>query len=51
MNDAAKILEALVGLLPVVVIEAYIEEWGAAGDYATAIRRLKTTAQKRRNKE
>ena len=49
MNDAAKILEALVGLLPVVVIEAYIKEWGAGGDYGTAIRRLKKTAQKRRN--
>lgn len=49
-NDAAKVLEALVGLLPVAVIETYIEEWGAHGNYGTAIRRLKAIAQERRNK-
>jgi len=48
-NDAAKVLEALVGVISVGVIEAYIEEWGARGDYGTAIRRLKAIALERRS--
>ena len=40
MNDAAKVVEALVALIPVRVIEAYVRTWGAKGDYGTAIRRL-----------
>jgi hypothetical protein len=47
MTDAAKVLEALVGMIPVAVVQAYIEEWGAKGDYRTVIRDLAAIARER----
>lgn len=40
MNDAAKVLEAVVAQIPVEVLQAYVNEWGATGDYRTTIRTL-----------
>jgi hypothetical protein len=40
MNDASKVLEAVVALIPVEVLQAYVNEWGAKGDYRTTIRKL-----------
>lgn len=48
MTDAAKVLEALVGMMPVEVVQAYIEARGARGDYTTVIRDLAVIAQERR---
>jgi len=48
LTDAAKVLEALVGMIPVDVVQAYVEAWGAKGDYRTVIRDLAEIAQERR---
>lgn len=49
-NKAAKVLEALVGQLPVSDIEAYVTKWGAAGSYRDTIQRLKALARERHEK-
>ena len=49
MYGPAKILEALVGTLPVSVVEAFVSEWGAMGNYGHIIRRLKELALERRS--
>lgn len=49
MTDAAKVLEALVGMIPVDVVQAYIEAWGARSDYKTVIRDLAAIAEERRH--
>ena len=48
MYGPAKIPEALVGTLPVSVVEAFVSEWGATGNYGHIIRRLKELALERR---
>jgi hypothetical protein len=49
MNDASKVLEAVVALIPVEVLQAYVNEWGARGDYRTTIRKLAATIRGRSN--
>jgi len=49
-NKAAKVLEALVGQLPVSDIEAHVTKWGAAGSYRDTIQRLKALARERQEK-
>jgi hypothetical protein len=49
-NKAAKVLEALVGQLPVTVVEAFVSEWDAAGSYADTIQSLRNLAHERREK-
>ena len=50
MYGPAKILEALVGTLPVSVVEAFVSEWGATGNYGHIIRRLKELAEERKHR-
>jgi hypothetical protein len=48
-NSMAKVLEAVVGVLPESVVLAIVREWGAEGrSYPTTIRRLRELAERRR---
>jgi len=46
MYGPAVVLEALVATLPASVLEAFVREWGATGNYGHIIRRLKELARK-----
>jgi len=50
MYGPPKVLEALVGLVPVSELEAHIRECGARGDYGITLRRLKTLAKERKER-
>lgn len=50
MYGPAKILEALVGTLSADVVEAFVSEWGAKGNYGHIIRRLKELAEARKQR-
>lgn len=48
MYGPAIVLEALVATLPIGVLEAFVSEWGATGNYGHIIRRLKELARERK---
>jgi len=48
MYGPSVVLEALVATLPVGVLEAFVREWGATGNYGHIIRRLKELARERK---
>lgn len=47
LTSVSFILEALVGQIPVDVVQGYCEEWGAKTDYRTVIRDLSAMAKER----
>ena len=44
-NAMSYVLEALVGQMPVEVVQSYCEVWGAGGDYKPVIRKLAELAK------